>query len=123
MTLRTALAAVLVVLLLALARVADAEEETPIRDVIAAAAVDEGVSPDLLLCVTWHESRWNPRASSPTNDHGVAQFHVYADGSSLMDMTPWAGESPFDADAASHAAAWLMARGYGPHWVVWWWCA
>ena len=60
---------------------------TPPRDIsriVARAASDAGVDPDLVMAVIWVESQFNPRAVSPKNARGLmqlipdtaARFHV-----------------------------------------------
>lgn len=67
---------------------------------------------------------WDPWAVSPVRytggrDRGLFQFHYYPNGYSLIDATPYRGGSPYDVHTAAHAAAWLIARGYGHHWSCW----
>jgi len=99
--------------------------EAPLRwtpaDVISSigpAAAAHDISSAQLRCLSWYESKHDPYAVSATGDHGHMQFHVYRDGSSLMSGTPWAGESVYDPEAASNAAAWLIKRGYLRHWAT-----
>ncbi len=89
---------------------------------IAEAAAQQGVSEGLLRCIAWHESSFRADARSIWDDEGLFQFHRHQNGWTLMAITPWADASPYDPEAAAQAAAWLIARGYGPHWATWWGC-
>ncbi len=116
-------AAFLGAVLVAALFVAPVARADDMQDLVAQAALDEGASPGVLVCMAWRESRMDPNAVSPWGDLGLMQFHRQAGGWTLMQLTPWADASPFDPDAAAHAAAWLIVRGYGPRWSTYWGCA
>lgn len=46
----------------------------PYRDMIVDASKQYGVSPSILAALLWQESRFNPNATGPTADVGIAQF-------------------------------------------------
>ncbi len=97
-TLRTALAALLVVLLLALARVADAEEETPTYTAEDTLAAIETVSPeyrDWIRATVHCETRtWDPYAvGDGGKSFGAAQLHTHG---LLPLFYQWGFSDPFD---------------------------
>lgn len=93
-----------------------------VEDAIRDASISQGVSNPLLTCIATRESHMDPYATSPWGDAGAFQFHQSSDGSTLMDLTPWTGRSPYDPYASAHATAWLINRGYGPHWSTYYGC-
>lgn len=81
---------------------------------------DEGLGPaaiDYMLCIAFHESTFRQYVVSPTNDHGVWQFHMYRDGHTDMINAPY-GDRPYDVYWASRAAGYLYLQG-----EVWRWTA
>lgn len=74
-----------------------------------------GVSPDVMLRIAFCESRFIPDAVNRRSG-AAGLFQVIP---STWNNTPQgrAGISPFDAEANTHAAMWLMVN-YGPsQWV------
>jgi hypothetical protein len=68
-----------------------------------------------LACIAWHESRNDPRATNPRSKAaGLFQFLW-----STWAGTPQgrAGESPYDAAAATAAAQWMIGQGRVREWV------
>lgn len=60
------------------------------REDIANAARTSGISQEVLAAQIWQESRWDPRAVSPTNAKGIAQFidsswAVWGNGKDVFD--------------------------------------
>lgn len=88
------------------------------KALVIQAAYDQGADANLSLCIVEHESHFDPYAISPTNDYGLWQFHVFGDGSSLLDDTPFAGGNILDAYTNAEAGAWLLAHGYARRWMT-----
>ncbi|MGH7904775.1 MAG: transglycosylase SLT domain-containing protein, partial [Candidatus Dormibacteraceae bacterium] len=64
------------------------------------------------LKVAYCESGYNPNAVNPgSGTEGLFQFMP-----STWARTPWGRDSPFDASANAHAAAWLYQREGGSPW-------
>lgn len=95
----------------------------PLHQIVWTAAADHGISYWTLDCITVAESTYDPYAVSPTSDYGLEQFHRPWDAGSLWQQTPYAAYSPYNAWASANAAAYLIARGYGPRWSTWHLCA
>jgi hypothetical protein len=123
-------------LLFALALIASMMTATPasadtsdIRAIVVQAAYEQGAPVQLMLCLAQHESGFDPSATHYYNDGstdaGLFQYHHMWDGSwSVLDETPWAGLSPYNATVSARAAAWAVAHGMGPRWTgTWWMCA
>jgi hypothetical protein len=88
-----------------------------IRAAIEFVSQDQSISARFLTCLVQAESQFDPYNISRTNDHGPVQFHLnpadryHSQPWTLMDTTPWAGNSVYDPLPSVSAAAWLINRG------------
>lgn len=88
----------------------------PYREWVEDYARREGLEPDLLYALLHVESRFDPRAVSPTGALGLAQFlrSTWADVAQMLGEPP---ADPFDPESAIHYAArylrWLLERCQG----------
>ncbi|WP_117238144.1 transglycosylase SLT domain-containing protein [Thermus sediminis] len=86
------------------------------RDWVEAYARREGLDPNLLFAILHVESRFDPRAVSPTGALGLAQFlrSTWADVARMLSEPP---ADPFDPESAIRYAArylrWLLERCQG----------
>ncbi|MBI2020517.1 transglycosylase SLT domain-containing protein [Candidatus Daviesbacteria bacterium] len=91
--------------------------ENHVKAAIKFAANQYGVSQSLLECIAQHESNFNPYKVSKTNDHGAFQFHLnsadkyHPTAWTMMDITPYKGQSFYDPFASANATAYLIANG------------
>ena len=93
-----------------------------VAEAIASAAWTYGVPEGRLRCLAWRESRFWPWAYNPAGPyHGIYQYDdaTWSYGSRLAGF---AGASPYDAWAAAHTTALLIARGEGSRWPPLRWC-
>ena len=92
-----------------------------VAEAIASAAATYGVSEARLRCLAWRESRFWPGAYNRAGYHGLFQYDwpTWAYGSRLAGFE---GHSPYDAWAAAHTTALLIARGEGRRWPPLRWC-
>lgn len=77
---------------------------------IQQAALQYGVSPTRLTCLARLESTMNPNAENGRY-HGLFQFDY-----PTWALTPYSTQSIYDPEAASLAAAYLIARGESSRW-------
>ena len=92
-------------------------------DVAAAldhAAAEYGVSRECLRGIAWRESRFLPWITNASGHRGLFQFN---DGTwrFMSRAAGYGGESPYDAWAAAHVAAWairypMFSQGGLAHW-------
>ncbi len=101
---------------------AASSERGPLHQLVWQAALDHGISPWLLTCITDKEqggSDWNPNAVSATNDYGLDQFHDPSSPTSLWARSPYASYSVYNPWANAEAAAWWISRGELHQWSTW----
>ncbi len=90
-----------------------AMDTSSIVNIITAAALRYGQSPEAMLAVAQCESGLNPYAVNPISGAaGLFQFLP-----STWQTTPYAAASVFDAEANANAAAWMWSVGRRHEWV------
>lgn len=101
---------------LARPRTAHAQEPLPyVDDALRAASHAHGVSYRFLRCLSWYETNWQPWQHNGSLYHGLFQYD-WARWNEESPKYGFAGHSPYNAWAAAHVTAGVVANS--PLWKV-----
>lgn len=84
---------------------------TPEEMLIRHTAGAMGVDADFAVCIAWHESRFDPRATGALGEEGLFQI-LPSTGEWIAAKWGWADYDGYDAATNAMMGVWLLRQGY-----------